>query len=56
MAHAIRNRHASGLMLLLAASSGALAQSMPAADQTAPLPPQVVMPDAEKIVLLLRVR
>ena len=28
---------------------------MPAADQTAPLPPQVVMPDAEKIVLLLRV-
>ena len=44
-----------GIMLLLSASSGALAQSMPAADQTAPLPPQVVMPDAEKIVLLLRV-
>ncbi len=41
--------------LLLAASSGALAQEKPAAAPAAPPASQVVMPDAEKIVLLLRV-
>ncbi len=41
--------------LLLAASSGALAQDKPAAAPAAPPASQVVMPDAEKIVLLLRV-
>ena len=42
-------------LVLSGVCSGALAQSMPSADQAAPLPPQVVMPDAEKIVLWLRV-
>ena len=42
-------------VVLLGVCSGALAQDKPAANQAAPLPPpQVVMPDAEKIVLLLR--
>jgi hypothetical protein len=41
--------------LLLSMCSGALAEDKPAPDQGAPPPsPQVVMPDAEKIVLLLR--
>jgi hypothetical protein len=41
-------------MVLLGASSAASAEDKPAANQTAPEQPQVVMPDAEKIVLLLR--
>ncbi len=40
--------------VLLVVCSGAWAQNNPAANQAAPQP-QVVMPDAEKIVLLLRV-
>lgn len=48
-----------GIVLLLAAGSGAFAQGKPAPKQAAPAaaqpaPAQVVMPDAEKVVLLLR--
>lgn len=48
-----------GAVLLLAACSGAFAQGTPAPTPAAPAaappaPPQVVVPDAEKIVLLLR--
>ena len=41
--------------LLLGVCSGASAQTKPADNQAAPPPQQAVMPDAEKIVLLLRV-
>jgi hypothetical protein len=41
-------------LAFLGVGSGALAQGDPAANQPAPQSSQVVMPDAEKIVLLLR--
>jgi hypothetical protein len=47
---------AAGALLLLGSCSGALAQDQPASQSATPSagPSQVVMPDAEKIVLLLR--
>src|SRR5262245_19505009 len=41
-------------LLMLGVGSGALGQGNPAANQPAPQSSQAVMPDTEKVVLLLR--